>query len=326
MLRREDVYPVLVLRDNNGSKINEKDYTAQELISAIREGKIHIAFRVVYVPIAQAQQQFSHQGFSFLSSQKANVPFNDGTDRVSTLRGFVMQKSKVAQHVDLPQKTDRPVLIDFSQEIEGVVSVSGGQRIIFEFRGRAKEFDEKEVVLQYGKKKLTIKIHVRQNKVFLQMGSRTYKMDETITSLDIQDVLNDPLLWIGNAELIEFYGEDAVLESRRSRGPPLLSLVEWNKDLRNQETSTYLPQAQSIKRSYLEHAYQRLKDPSLDPILKSHYALVVYFFNIADLQEFPLAAVDIFSYLGQNRANEFLYGLFGISDALVPSCCATIFM
>lgn len=162
-------------------------------------------------------------------------------------------------------------------------------------------------------KELTIRHFLYRDSRFIQIGSRLYKVKRDVKSIDMRSLLADPLLWLGNAELVDFFGEDAIRDAERERAPPPLMLVEWNEELRK-----YISEPASIEERLIKDAYERLQDPAIDPVLKAHYSIVVYFFRILSSDEFPVSSLDIVSNISERCVNEFVLALLGTRNVVIP--------
>lgn len=167
-------------------------------------------------------------------------------------------------------------------------------------------------------KELTIRRYRYRDVQLIRIGSRIYEVKGDVKSINLRDLLADPLLWIGNAELVDFFGEDAIQSTERKRGPPSLMLVEVNEEL-----SSYLPEIVQISPDLLNYAYTRLQASSIDSILASHYRLVVYFFGIFagnELNsELKVLDFDIAAKMNDQCFNDFVFGLLGIRNVYVPN-------
>lgn len=173
-------------------------------------------------------------------------------------------------------------------------------------------------LLEKGEKKLSVNRFLYKGRQFIQIGSRVYEVKEGTSQIDIKDLLKDPLLWIGNAQLVDFYGEEMLKEQEGHQTG--LRLVEWDEEMRN-----FIEEPELIDNSIILHAYERLKDPQLDPLLRLHYNLVVYFYSIYPSNEFPITSLDIVSGISEKSVNEFMFKLLGITDVLVPHIVPTQF-
>ncbi len=164
-----------------------------------------------------------------------------------------------------------------------------------------------------GEKRLNIARYHYRGRTYVRIGSRLYEADKTVDGLDAKDLLADPLLWLGNAELVDYYGEDQVGYPRQTTGPPGLRLVEWNEELRQA-----FPEIPLEDPALIEQAYQRLRDPDLDPLLRTHYSLIVYFFSITQNQEYTVRDLHIIANISDLHMNEFLYALLGTRQVAIP--------
>jgi glycosyltransferase involved in cell wall biosynthesis len=151
------------------------------------------------------------------------------------------------------------------------------------------------------------------NRLFIRIGSRTYEIVSGVHEINLSEIMTDPLFWIGNAELVDFFGEDEVLAQKIKKSPQGLMLVEWDEELRK-----IIPECRTINGRIIANAYERLKDKKLDPFLQSHYSLVAYFFSFLTDPEVSVSMLDIVSNISNQRVNEFIYRLLGTENVIIP--------
>lgn len=160
---------------------------------------------------------------------------------------------------------------------------------------------------------LSVQYLTYQDRNFLKIGNRLYEKTSD-TAVELSDLIVDPLLWIGNATLVDFFGEGAVLLSRDNVVTPNLTIVQWNQELRK-----VLPVDDIIPDKLLDKADIMMRDPLMDPFLKTHYNLVYYFFKISPFlkennKTIPYDFFEVAANIGPEKLNELFFALFG-SDA-----------
>lgn len=177
--------------------------------------------------------------------------------------------------------------------------------------------DEDTWRLKRGTLSLDIQIITKDNRNFIRIGSRIYERYTGVDTIYIIDLLRDPLMWLGNADLVNFFGAEWIvtLVGTTHLGPASLGPVTWVGDLPGNLTQP------AISPKDIENAYHHLEDAGLDPLLKVHYSLLVYLgFSPSELSrhKIPARDLEIISILGDNRINEFLYALLGVHDIIIP--------
>lgn len=289
--------------------------------------------------------------FHFLSDQEKNLVkhYISQLDRSPVQWGSTFRTSNPVKTRSLKEKLQKAIKpqIDISPDIR---KPSSEEKIrqdlntgnIFDLEGLklfigkpdvvARKNEDGSYILNKKGRKLIVRNYIYESPdtlekhIFLQIGSRIYEVKKGTNRIDLKELLCDPLLWIGNAELVDFFGEEAIGYYGKRIESSSLMLVEWTEDLRKHIPEPVLTEKKSEIHQLVEHAYSRLADQSIDPLLKTHYSLVAYFFYISYNHTLPISSLNVASNISEQRINEFLFALLGIRDVTVPHIVSVQFI
>lgn len=171
-------------------------------------------------------------------------------------------------------------------------------------------------LLKSDTKQLVFELITYQNVRYAVIGNRLYQINSDSQKLDISQIISDPLLWMANHQLVEFFADYIQVATSPVRPPRSVRTVEWDADL-----DTQLPFPEDYSAADMETVKQQLtelagKDTPMSTFLKQHYRLCLYFGELAEKirtrqPHIPASALGLVSQISDERVNELLFYLMG---------------
>jgi hypothetical protein len=128
-------------------------------------------------------------------------------------------------------------------------------------------YDRLAAVLVKDGKKLIIEVLKGQDEIkYLRIGGKVYVVEEIV---DLVNIISEPVLWIGNSELAEFFGVQDICEfADKGKGAHGVSIKDIPQDINCQIPQTKSAFVYEIAEEYLDNP-----DPYLP--LRLHYIMVL---------------------------------------------------
>ncbi|MDP8219635.1 MAG: glycosyltransferase, partial [Candidatus Theseobacter exili] len=189
------------------------------------------------------------------------------------------------------------------------------------------QIDEDTAVLRKGSKELPVTRYRAGGKEYVEIGNRVYEKQPGIP-VNLSEIMSDPLLWLGNVMLLDFFGEDSIIVSLEGkRAPPSCSIVEWTSEL-----AESIPlKNPRLSGSRIAEAFQKARNPLTNPFMKTHYRLACYFDKVMDLQtgqggeNISPEFLEMMAQLSDEKLNEIIFSLLGAKNCIIPDVLSSQF-
>lgn len=127
--------------------------------------------------------------------------------------------------------------------------------------------DNKRAIIEWNKKRLLLEILEEQEIKYLRIGDKVYRV--TGNYINIEEVLKNPLFWLGNSQLVEYIGQENLYKYKdKQESPSGLSITDIPHSI--------LIKIPQIKPDYIyDTAEDFFANPSEYLPLQLHYAMVL---------------------------------------------------
>ncbi|MFC1668064.1 ATP-binding protein, partial [Chlamydiota bacterium] len=127
------------------------------------------------------------------------------------------------------------------------------------------------ILLYRENKRVDITRHIIGAREIVAIGNRLYEKKPRIP-IHFSDLLNNPLLWLGNAELVDFFGINNMPVIAKEPLLQTCTLLKNGDPLVKQISNPLF----SLNR-FVDEAYLAIKSPHINAITNLHYCLVLFY-------------------------------------------------
>lgn len=158
-------------------------------------------------------------------------------------------------------------------------------------------------------KTLAVNVRGHNQDKFILIGNRAYRLLNGVKTVYISKLLQDPSLWVGNIELIEFFGEEKIsFPTEIERGVAVFSVCDVPQDVTNELSEKVPDYIQKKATDYLNK-----KPEEQDAFLRAHYALGLFHHN-SGRKGIMAEAFKASVFIGPHAQVEAVYKVFELTD------------
>ncbi len=176
---------------------------------------------------------------------------------------------------------------------------------------------ENEYILQNGKKQLQIARRYIQGQEWVVIGNRVYEKRQGVEKISLQEIVEDPLFWMGNAALVYFFGSKFFSVNVNKRSIKTCRIIEWNNT-----NAEYFGDIANLPTRSIADARKNLREGVPDPFLQSHYQIVIYFGEVLPGyakpdSRFRVKTLAMIARLSEAKLNEYMFAILGAKNVEV---------